>query len=93
MAFASYIRRNRQQLVNFFKQQVFIFLAAADPVILARFAREFRGFAARAPGSTKPPCYAGYFVCYSTSIFKSDLNWPLKKMMRLYIQKLQGVWK
>ena len=24
------------------------------------FSREFRGFAARAPGSTKPPCYAGY---------------------------------
>ena len=29
-------------------------------VVLASFAREFRGFAARAPGSTKPPCYAGY---------------------------------
>ena len=26
---------------------------------LARFAPEFLGFAARAPGSTKPPCYAG----------------------------------
>ena len=24
------------------------------------FAREFRGYAAPAPGSTKPPCYAGY---------------------------------
>ena len=23
------------------------------------FAREFRGYAARAPGSTKPPCYTG----------------------------------
>ena len=38
---------------------VFIFLAAS-PLVLARFAREFRGFAARAPSSTKPPCYAGY---------------------------------
>ena len=24
------------------------------------FAREFRGYAAPASGSTKPPCYAGY---------------------------------
>ena len=37
---------------------VFIFLAAL-PLVLARFAREFRGYAAPAPGSTKPPCYAG----------------------------------
>ena len=35
-------------------------LLAALPLVLARFGREFRGFAARAPGSTKPPCYAGY---------------------------------
>ena len=35
-------------------QAVFIVL------VLARFAREFRGYAAPAPGSTKPPCYAGY---------------------------------
>ena len=41
-------------------QAVFIFLAAS-PLVLARFAREFRGYAAPAPGSTKPPCYAGYF--------------------------------
>ena len=38
---------------------LFIFLAASR-LVLARFAREFRGYAARAPGSTKPPCYAGY---------------------------------
>lgn len=30
------------------------------------------------------------FVCYSTPIFKSDLKWTLKKMTRLYTQKLQG---
>ena len=41
-------------------QAVFIFLAAS-PLVLGRFAREFRGYAAPAPGSTKPPCYAGYF--------------------------------
>ena len=40
-------------------QAVFFFLAAS-PLVLARFAREFRGYAAPAPGSTKPPCYAGY---------------------------------
>ena len=28
-------------------------------LVLAHFAREFRGDAALAPGSTKPPCYAG----------------------------------
>ena len=33
------------------EQLVFIFLAAS-PLVLARFAREIRGFAARAPGST-----------------------------------------
>ena len=27
------------------------------------FSREFAGYAAPAPGSTKPPCYAGY-GCY-----------------------------
>ena len=39
-------------------QAVFIFLAASL-LVLARFAREFRGYACPAPGSTKPPCYAG----------------------------------
>ena len=38
-----------------------IFLAAS-PLVLARFAHEIRGYAAPAPGSTKPPCYAGYDV-------------------------------
>ena len=35
---------------------------AASALVLARFAPEFRGYAAPspAPGSTKPPCYAGY---------------------------------
>ena len=33
---------------------------ATSPLVLARFAREFRGYAAPAPGLTKPPCYAGY---------------------------------
>ena len=37
-----------------------IFLAAL-PSVLARFASEFRSFPTRAPGSTKPPCYAGYW--------------------------------
>ena len=32
---------------------------ASFPLVLARFAREFRGYAAPAPGSAKPPCYAG----------------------------------
>ena len=41
-------------------QAVFIFLTAS-PLALAHFARKFRGYAAPAPGSTKPPCYAGYF--------------------------------
>ena len=36
------------------------FFLAALPLVLARFAREFRRYAARVPGSTKPPCYAGY---------------------------------
>ena len=36
-----------------------VLFLAASPLVLARFAREFRGYAARAPGSTKPPCYAG----------------------------------
>ena len=40
-------------------QAVFIFLAAS-PLVLTRFAREFAGYAAPAPGSTKPLCYAGY---------------------------------
>ena len=40
-------------------QAVFIFLTTS-PLVLARFAHEFRGFASRAPGSIKPPCYAGY---------------------------------
>ena len=43
-------------------QAVFIFLAAS-PLVLARFAREFRCYAAPAPSSTKPPCYAGYPEC------------------------------
>ena len=46
-------RLGREQLIF-----ELIFLAAL-PLVLARFAREFRGFPARAPGSTKPPCYAG----------------------------------
>ena len=37
-----------------------IFLAAS-PLVLARFARKFRGYAAPAPHSTKPPCYAGWY--------------------------------
>ena len=43
------------------REEVFIFLAASA-LVLARFAPEFRGYAAPspAPGSTKPPCYAGY---------------------------------
>ena len=41
----------------------------ASPLVLARFAREFRGYAAPAPGSTKPPCYAGYFHV-KTSLFR-----------------------
>ena len=32
---------------------------AASPLVLAREAREFRCYAAPAPSSTKPPCYAG----------------------------------
>ena len=44
-------------------RKVFIFLAAS-PLVLGRFAREFRGYAAPAPGSTKPPCYAGYYTPY-----------------------------
>ena len=48
-------QRNREEI----GAEVFIFLAAS-PLVLARFAREFRGYAAPAPGSTKPPCYAGY---------------------------------
>ena len=47
-------RLGRKQL-----EKLFIFLAAS-PLVHARFAREFRGYAAPAPGSTKPPCYAGY---------------------------------
>ena len=46
-------QRNREEI-----GAVFIFLAAS-PLVLARFACEFRGYAAPAPGSTKPPCYAG----------------------------------
>ena len=46
-------RLGREQLIF-----ELIFLAAL-PLVLARFAREFRGFPPRAPGSTKPPCYAG----------------------------------
>ena len=30
-------------------------------------------------------CDDVYVVCYLTYIFKTDLNWPLKKMTRLYI--------
>ena len=47
-------QRNREEIGFYF----FIFLAALQ-LVLVRFAREFRVFAARAPGSTKPPCYAG----------------------------------
>ena len=32
----------------------------ASPFVLSRFAHEFRHFAAPAPGSIKPPWYAGY---------------------------------
>ena len=38
-------------------------------LVLARFAREFRDYAALAPGSTKPPCYAGY----STTSFNANV--------------------
>ena len=31
----------------------------------SRASREFRGYAAPAPGSTKPPCYAGYLTACS----------------------------
>ena len=47
-------QRNREEIGFYF----FTFLAAL-PLVLVRFACEFRGFAARAPYSTKPPCYAG----------------------------------
>ena len=47
-------QRNREEIGFYF----FIFLAALQ-LVLVRFAREFRVFAARAPGSTKPPSYAG----------------------------------
>ena len=49
-------QRNREEIGA---EATCIFLAAS-PLVLARFAREFRGYAAPAPGSTKPPCYAGY---------------------------------
>ena len=42
-------QRNREEIGFYF----FIFLAALQ-LVLVRFAREFRVFAARAPGSTKP---------------------------------------
>ena len=45
---------------------VFIFLA-----------REFRGFATRAPGSTKPPCYAGYTHARSPSRVARWKGWEL----------------
>ena len=47
-------QRNREEIGFYF----FTFLAAL-PLVLVRFSCEFRGFAARAPYSTKPPCYAG----------------------------------
>ena len=43
-------------------------------------ARIFRGYAAPAPGSTKPPCYAGYCLfrkkdCFKRTVFaKNDLH-------------------
>ena len=33
-------------------------------VLVGREAREFRGYAAPAPCSTKPPCYAGYVTVF-----------------------------
>ena len=49
-------------------QAVYIFLAAS-PLVLARFVHEFRGFAARVPGLTKPPCYAGYGLPFRWTTF------------------------
>ena len=60
-------QRNCEEIGFYF----FTFLAAL-PLVLVRFACEFRGFAARAPYSTKPPCYAGYFInkmCFADFIF------------------------
>ena len=52
-------------------QAVFIFLLAALPLVLARFARKFRSYAAPAPRSTKPPCHAGYRCCSGISAYVS----------------------
>ena len=58
---ASYMHLGREtaRRLGWEQLELFIFLVAL-PLVLARFAREFRGYAARAPGSTKLPCYAGY---------------------------------
>ena len=64
-------QRNREEIGA---GATFIFLAAS-PLVLAHFAREFRGFAARAPGSTKPPCYAGY-DCRGIATFPSPRHFP-----------------
>lgn len=67
-------------------QAVFIFLAAS-PLVLARFAREFRGFAACAPGLTKPPCYAGYSYRHHWFHFRGETSDGVAKC-RLFFQTI-----
>ena len=76
-------------------QAVFIFLAAS-PLVLGRFAREFRGYAAPAPGSTKPPCYAGYFFFVPAD--KKSVHWllfktPLQRPLRFDFIAQQHFWR
>ena len=57
----------------------------ASPLVLACFAREFPGFAACAPGWTKPPCYAGYSYRHHWFHFREETSDGVAKC-RLFFQ-------